>query len=351
LRDNLDALQCRAIKALIESCEQSKPKIIVQISAPGAAETADTQFMRSKAKADAALRASDLDWVIFKPGLVISRNAYGGTALIRMLAGFPGVQPLILPNAKIQTVAIEDVVDAVSAALCGRIGMRQDYDLVEDRPHSLAEIVGKFRVWMGFNKDAPRVILPGAFGFVIAKIADVAGWFGWRSPMRSTAIRVLGKNILGDPEPWRSATGRSLQSLDETLARSSASLQERIYARAQIFFLIAIATLSTFFIVTGSIGLFRIAAAAQILEGAVSKNAATVAAAGGSLLDIVLGLAVLFRPWTVLAACGMIFLSAIYLIAGSIWAPALWSDPLGPFLKVFPVMILASGVALLAVER
>ena len=351
LRDNLGVLHDRSIRALIEACERSGPKTFIQISAPGAEPDADTEFMRSKGRADAALRASKLAWVIFKPGLVVSRNAYGGTALIRVLAAFPGIQPLVLADAKIQTVAIEDVADAAVLVLKGRVPLRQDYDLVENNAYRLGELVVKFRVWMGFNADAPQVVLPKAVGFSIAKIADIAGWLGWRAPLRSTALRVLKMNVVGDPKPWREATARALQSLDETLARNPATLQERIFARAQLFYPIALVALAAVFVASGVIGLWRMDAAARVLGEAVSSGVARMLVIGGSLLDIGLGLALLARSWAVAAAVGMIALSCAYLVFGAVLTPHLWSDPMGPLIKIIPVMVLAAAIALLTVER
>ena len=39
---------------------------------------------------------------------------------------------------------------------------------------------------------------------------------------------------------------------------------------------------------------------------------------------------------------GMVAVSLGYLLAGSLWTPDLWADPLGPFVKVMPAAILAA---------
>ncbi len=82
LKDNLAAVQRDSIVALVAACQRAKVRGFVQVSAPGAGEQAVTEFLRTKGQADAALRASDLDWVILKPGLVVSQTAYGGTESI-----------------------------------------------------------------------------------------------------------------------------------------------------------------------------------------------------------------------------------------------------------------------------
>jgi hypothetical protein len=65
-------------------------------------------------------------------------------------------------------------------------------------------------------------------------------------------------------------------------------------------------------------------------------------------LDIGLGIALVFRPWSRLALLGMLALSSAYLAVGTVLTPALWIDPLGPFVKVLPSMLLAViGLAIL----
>ncbi len=201
-RDRLQDTQSRATIALVRACEAAGTRRFIQISAPGADVASDTAFYRTKAEADSALSESALDWTILRPGVVIAPNAYGGTALLRMLAAFPVVQPLMMADAKIQTVAMDDVAVAVADCVNGaHIGV--DTDLVEDGPHSLGQIVAHVRAWLGFAPARATVRLPRTLGYMVAKIADLAGWFGWRSPLRTTALRVLESDVAGDPGAWR----------------------------------------------------------------------------------------------------------------------------------------------------
>ncbi len=351
LKDNLSRLQDQSIRALIAACEETGVKTFVQISAPGAIADASTAFLRTKARGDEGLRRSKLNWVIFKPGLVIGRNAYGGTSLLRMLASFPIVQPLVYGSAKIQCVGIDDVADAVGAALSGNITMRRDYDLVEDETHTLGEMVAQFRVMLGSPPALAQINLPRWCGGLVARIADAAGWLGWRSPLRTTALRVMSEDVLGNPQAWRIETGARLKNLDEILAGLPATAQERIFGRVQLLYPVMIMALSIFFVASGFIALANLDAAKAVLAGRVSENLARIMAAGGAGLDIFLGLAILFRPATRMAALAMAGLSGVYLVTGSVLTPELWADPLGPLLKIAPVFMLSAAAALFTVER
>lgn len=350
-KDNLAAVQDRAIRALISACEAAGVKRFIQISAPGAEPDADTVFLRTKAVADAALRASALDWTILKPGLVISANAYGGTALVRMLAAFPGVQPLVLADAPVQTVSTTDVADAVAFSLKTTATARLSYDLVERDAHKLRDLVAAFRAWLGFPKASAVMALPSFLGALIARGADLAGWLGWRSPLRTTALRVLAQGVKGDGAAWEGVRGRPLSSLRETLAAIPATLQERIYARAALLFPALVLTLSAFWIASGVIGFWRADAAACTLNAIVEPETAMLLVLGGAALDVLVGVGVLIRGFTRMAALASIGVSLAYLAAGTWLTPHLWADPLGPFVKVFPAMALGLSVAALAEKR
>lgn len=349
--DDPGRVQGEAIRALIAACEAAGVRRYVQISAPGAEATADTSFLRSKAEADAALRASGLDWIILKPGLVIGPNAYGGTLLLRMLAGFPLVLPLMLAESRVQTVALSDVAACVAECLAGSVPARRDYDLVESTPHTLAEIVLALRAWLGLPPPRLLLRLPASYGRSMARLGDAAGWLGWRAPLRTTAVRVLEMDVLGDPAPWQAATGKSLRDLNSTLTAMPATLQERLFARTMLAFPFLVATLSLFWVVSGLIGLWQRDAAVALLTPALSPATALGLVIGGSLIDIAVGVGVAVRRWCRVAALASVVVSLAYLAGGTVLAPHLWVDPLGPLVKVLPGITLALAVAALAEER
>ena len=68
-------------------------------------------------------------------------------------------------------------------------------------------------------------------------------------------------------------------------------------------------------------------------------------------MDILIGLALLFRPAVRFACLAAVLLSLAYLAGSALVAPQLWADPLGPMVKVFPAIALAVIVAALSEER
>lgn len=350
-KDNLDLAQNKAMVALIDCAQKMQIKRFVQISAPGAEPDASTAFMRTKAAADDHLRRSDLAWTILKPGLVIGAQAYGGTALIRMLAGFPLILPLVFADARIQTVALDDVVDCVVAALDGDLPVGADFDLVEPQAHTLRHVVESFRMWLGFPKAVAIVELPRWLGSMVAYGADFLGRLGWRSPLRTTALQVISEDVLADPEPLRNHLHRDLSGLGTTLAALPATLQERWFARLYLAMPVMVAILSLFWIVSGLFGVLALDAAAAVLPGTVPSAMAFMFVIGGAAADIALGAAILYRPWAKCACYGMIALTLVYLLAGTVLTPLLWLDPLGPFVKTIPAAVLAWVTTLVLEDR
>jgi hypothetical protein len=60
----------------------------------------------------------------------------------------------------------------------------------------------------------------------------------------------------------------------------------------------------------------------------------------GGLADIAIGFGIAWRPTTKLALWAALGLSLFYIVAGTILLPALWADPLGPMMKIWPILAL-----------
>ena len=329
---DLAKVQGMAIVALIDSCMAAGIRRFVQISAPGATAAADTRFMSTKGFADAHLRASGLDWIILRPTLVIGRDAYGGTALIRALAALP-IQLTVYGTSVVQCVALDDVALACSEAVEGRLAARSDLVLTAPETPTLREVVALHRRWLGLPPAWLSIDLPAVLSAPIAWLADTAGCLGWRSPLRSTALHVMRRGVLATDSAVHH-TGR----LAQIFAGKPVGMQDRIWARLFLLQPLIILTLAALWIGSGTIGLIESRRAAAILGGGGHVIALV---RGCSILDLLLGAAILIRAWARAAAIAMAAVSAAYLIAGTIVTPALWLDPLAPLLKIGPAFLLA----------
>lgn len=349
-RDDLDAIHVATMSNLTEAAA-GLPLRIIQISAAGASAKATTAFFRTKAQGDQIVSRA-ADWVILRPVLVISPEAHGGTALLRAAAALPLALPRMLPDTRIQTVSVADVADAVVSAARGDVPSGLVADLTEANSHSFPDLLATIRRWQGFASPVFTPRIPGMAISAIGKIADLLGYLGWRSPLRSTSLMVLKDGIRGDPCAWQAAGGRPCQALKDTLAQMPATRQERLFARAYLALPLAIATLALFWCISGLIAMATPSRAMAVLtERGLPTWASWLTVIGGAFADLALGLAICWRPWVKRAALGMIGLSGCYLLGSAFLAPDLWADPLGPMVKVLPGMALAALVWLLMEER
>ncbi|MCI5095297.1 MAG: SDR family oxidoreductase [Rhodobacteraceae bacterium] len=340
-RDDLRGVHVTALEQLVQGAADL-PVRIIQISAAGVSHDASTLFFRTKAEGDAAVATHSGDWVILRPTLVLSPEAYGGTALLHAASGLPGVLPRMFPKSQVQTIHIDDLARAVVAAARGEIASGTVADLTEGGSHSFPDLLRAIRHWQGWPDPLWRPALPGLILRAAAKVADLLGHLGWRAPMRSTAMTVLADGISGDPSAWQAAGGSPCRSLQDSLRSLPATRQERMFARLYLLLPMAIGVLSLFWCLSGLITLLDPGRAMAVLSdrGFPSGLIAPVVV-GGALADLALGLGILWRRWSRRAALGMVALSCAYLLGSLIAAPDLWGDPLGPMVKVLPGVALA----------
>jgi DoxX-like family len=179
------------------------------------------------------------------------------------------------------------------------------------------------------------VRVPRVLEKTVTVAADTLGWLGWRSPAHSTAVRQLAAGIVGDPAPWMAATGTTPKRLDE-----GASVQDRWFARLYLLKPFAIGALALFWLVTViALGPGRAAAMAQLGEAGVRGFPADVVLIGGALFHIALGLLLLVRRAARGVLITMLAVTLVYVLAGTVLAPQLWIDPLGPLTKIAPLLV------------
>lgn len=350
LRDNIETVQLDAIQALLVASKSAGLSHFIQISASNADPVASNRFMATKGVADASVAASGLSYTVLRPGLVIGRNAFGGTEMLRMTASLPLVLPDIEGTGSVQCVAMSDLVEAVLRSVENPDLAQGSFDLVEAQGHPLVEVTALHRRWLGlaparWNVGVPRSLLRPA-----TLLADALGWLGWRSPLRSNSIAALMNGVSGDSRQAAALLGREPLGLAQTLdGLPAAGKADRWHARTALAYPLALGTLFILFLASGILGLLRVEVAAGLLKGSgTAANFAQALVIAGSLADIAAALALLLRRTTRAALIGMLALSLGYVAGSLILAPELWLDPLGPMLKVLPVaalILLCLGMA------
>ena len=164
--DTFAAVHEEAPMALYRACQQKGIRRVIQISALG--DPADGEFIASKHRCDDALASLAIDWLVLRPSLVYSaRGSYGGTSLLRALAGLPLLMPLPGEgDQSLQPIAAEDVGLAVVAALGPAACRRDVVELVGPEVMCLRDYLLAWRRWLGFPQPRTIAVPPciGALG-------------------------------------------------------------------------------------------------------------------------------------------------------------------------------------------
>jgi uncharacterized protein YbjT (DUF2867 family) len=135
---------------------------LLHVSALAAAADAPSNYLRSKAAGEAALRAAFPEATIFQPSVIFGR----GDSFLSLFAGLlklAPIVPLACADARFQPVWIEDVVAAVIASLDHPESRGQNYPLCGPHAYTLQQLVA----YAGQVSGHPRPIIGLPFAFSI----------------------------------------------------------------------------------------------------------------------------------------------------------------------------------------
>jgi uncharacterized protein YbjT (DUF2867 family) len=336
---SMKAVHATGAAALFAACETKRIRRVIHISAVGI-ENGRSEFSTTKREGEAALIARDLDWVILRPSVVIGRPAYGGSALLRGLAALP-VLPSLPEAGELQLVHLDDVVETVAICIGQNGPKRKILDLVGPRRYGFNETIALLRQWMRF-RPAATVTLPRWVFSLAAYLGDLAGYLGWRPPVRTNAMLEIRRGAVGSAAAWTEATGITPRDLETALAHEPASVQERWFAQLYLLKGLIFAVFGLFWIATGliSLGWGWDHGMGLLREGGLAESFAAITLIAGALADVLIGAAILWRPTTRYGLYAALAISVTYAIIGTFLVPRLWIDPLGPILKIWPVLML-----------
>ena len=347
--EGAQAVHVDSARALYAACERAGVRRVVHLSAIGVEREAVSEYSATKRAGEEALMATSLEWVILRPSVVVGRAAYGGSALFRGLAALPVV--FEFPDAgPLQIVQLDELVATIVALSRHGAPARIALDVAGPERLELPVVVDIFRSWLRLEPARhwrmPRWLAAGGHA-----LGDLLRRLGWRPPMGRVARRELTRGAIGDPSAWRELMAAEPTRLADALAREPASVQERWFARLYFLKPVVFGVLALFWIGTGliSLGPGWERGLEYLLAGGVSGRLAEVGVIAGALADIAIGVGIAFRRTARGALIAAIVISVFYMIAGTFVLPVLWLDPVGPMLKIWPIIVL-NFVALGIVE-
>jgi len=331
-----ETLHAQTPTALFRAAEQVGVKKIIQISALGTDESAQSAYHLSKKVADDALRNLDVDWYVLQPSIVYGDGAQS-MALFHALAALP-VHALIDGGKQLmQPVHVSDIAATIIQCLKPESPSRLTLSMVGPEAISFRRLLEQLRQRLG-KKSALAFSLPGGLA---QRSVFIGKWLG-EPTFNAANIAMLRRGNSADAEPIRQFLGRPTRSLEQQLLMNPANQAERWHAG--LYFLRPLLRLSISFlwIWSGIVSIFFFPPeqSYQFLEASgISGSAAPITLYGLALMDITLGLATLFAYRIRSLMISQLTIIFLYTITITFTLPEFWLHPFGPVLKNIPLLV------------
>ena len=127
-------------KNIITAMQLHGLKRYLHMSALGADSHGPSMYQRSKGDGEAAVKASNLNWTIFRPSVIFGAQDQFINLFSKLTKLFP-VMPLANHQALFQPVSVDDVASAFVKSLVMPQTIHQSYDLVGPTVYTMKEIV------------------------------------------------------------------------------------------------------------------------------------------------------------------------------------------------------------------
>jgi NADH dehydrogenase len=127
-------------RKIIAACESNGVKRYLHMSALGADLNGPSRYQQTKGAGEALVRASKLEWTIFRPSVVFGPDDSFLNLFAKLLALTP-VMFLAKPDARFQPVYVEDVANAFVRSFDDRANIGKSFDLCGPRVYTLCELV------------------------------------------------------------------------------------------------------------------------------------------------------------------------------------------------------------------
>jgi uncharacterized protein YbjT (DUF2867 family) len=333
-RQSFAALHTEAPCALFAACAESHSvQLVLQLSALGADQHADTRYHLSKKAADDYLAGLPLRAYILQPSLVYGKSG-ASARIFKTLASMPFCLRFGKSPQLVQPIHVDDVVDAMLGLLRVPLpaadgGTVRRIALVGPAALAFTAYLALLRAGMGLGKL--RVLrLPGLFGRLAAALR-----IGLLEP---EALRMLERGNTADPATTTRLLGRAPRAPDTFIDDPAA---ERV--QAKLGWLLPILRLSIAFVWIAtaivSAALYPPELSYQLLERTgVPAQWGPLMLYGAALFDLLLGLGILLlarRRWLWMV---QLLLIGFYTVVIAWKLPEFLWHPYGPLTKNLPML-------------
>ena len=155
-------------KKMVAAARAAGIKRVLHMSALKAAVDAPSEYLRSKADGEAAVKASGLDVTIFRPSVIFGVGDSFLSTFAKLLHLLPRFY-VGYGQAKFQPVFLGDVAEVIVRSLLDSRAVGQTYELVGPKVYTLRQIIEYVNELTGSRKkirDLPRFLAQLQAGFL-----------------------------------------------------------------------------------------------------------------------------------------------------------------------------------------
>lgn len=334
-------------RLLFNTAIQGSIKKIIHLSALGI-DNVNIDYATSKLSADNYLQTLPCDSVIIRPSLVYGPGSYGGSSLLRGLAGLPYFLPIPgQGDRQLQPIHVHDLAEITARAL--KLTGHHIINAVGAETICLKDILISIRRWLGFGK-AILLNIP----LKLIKWVSVLGDLIQSVAINNTGYVMLSQDNIGtlnDYQKIQELLAIQPRGFQEGLNRMVSCVQDRWHAR--LYFLKPLLRLSLGFmwLFTGLCSWFwypQSDSFALLHQAGIPAGFELPLLATASIIDVVLGILTLINFQIRRIGSIQFLLIIVYSVIISLKLPEYWLHPFAPLVKNIP--ILATILVMIATE-
>jgi NADH dehydrogenase len=195
-----DRMHRQAVENVLGAARAAGVRRILHMSAMGSGADSPSEYGRSKAAGESALRDSGLDWTVFRPSIIFGP----GDGFVTLLAGIVRENPVFIPvigpgTTRFMPVSIYDVARVFTESLDKPETLASVFEVGGPETFTLNEIYREIAAAVE-KPGKPLVHLPLWWGRFLAGRFEWLARKGWidAPPLTRDQLKSLGRDNVGD---------------------------------------------------------------------------------------------------------------------------------------------------------
>jgi len=189
-----ERMHAQATRNMLAVARAAGIKRYLQMSALGTRPGARARYHRTKWEAEEAVRASDLDWTIFRPSVIFGRGDEFVSALARALKRLPVIPVPGDGRYRLQPIPAEQVAEGFARALHTPATSRQTYEVAGPTAYAFVDLLDEIARALG-RARARKVHVPLAPLRVLTRTLEWLPFY----PLSSDQLLMLAEESVTDP--------------------------------------------------------------------------------------------------------------------------------------------------------